>query len=100
MPITYDPVKRDWTLRERGIDFEDAAEVFADRNYRRRDDRYDYSETRFITIGFLRARMVVVVWTPRGGDRHVISMRKANEREKARYGPYFETDRQQSEENG
>jgi uncharacterized DUF497 family protein len=100
MAITYDSVKRDWTLRERGIDFDDAAEVFAGRNYQQLDDRHDYSETRFITVGFLRARMVVVVWTPRGDDRHVISMRKANEREKARYGPYFGTDRQQSEENG
>ena len=100
MAITYDPAKRDWTLQERGIDFDDAAEVFAGRNYRRRDDRHDYGESRFVTVGFLRKRMVVVVWTPRSGNRHVISMRNANEREKARYGPYLETDRQQSEEDG
>jgi uncharacterized DUF497 family protein len=93
MAITYDPAKRDWTLQERGIDFDDAAEVFAGRNYRRRDDRHDYGESRFVTVGFLRKRMVVVVWMPRGGNRHVISMRNANEREKARYGPYLETDR-------
>jgi uncharacterized protein len=93
MAITYDPAKHDWTLCERGLDFEDAAEVFAGRVYQRQDDRFDYGETRLITIGFLRGRMVVVVWTSRGGNRHVISMRKANEREKARYGQYFETDR-------
>jgi uncharacterized protein len=29
MAITYDPAKRDWTLRERGLDFNDAAKVFA-----------------------------------------------------------------------
>jgi hypothetical protein len=92
MAITYDPVKRDWTLRERGLDFEDAAKVFAGRVYQREDDRWDYGETRLITIGFLRGRMVVVVWTPRGTNYHVISMRKANEREKARYGHYLETD--------
>lgn len=57
------------------------------------DDRRDYGEARLITVGFLHARMVVVVWTPRGTDRHVISMRKANEREKARYGRYFEIHR-------
>ena len=34
----------------------------------------------------LRGRMVVVIWTPRADARHVISMRKANDREKARYG--------------
>ncbi len=100
MAITYDPAKRDWTLRERGLDFEDAPEVFAGRNYRRRDDRRDYGETRIITVGFLRSRMVIVVWTPRGGDRHIISMRKANEREKTRYAPYLETDPQRPEESG
>ena len=31
--------------------------------------------------------MVVVGYTPRGADRHVFSMRKANEREQARIGP-------------
>ena len=50
------------------------------------DDRFDYGEPRFITVGLLGARMVVVVWTPRGADRHVISTRKANEREQRRYG--------------
>ncbi|MGA3307194.1 MAG: BrnT family toxin [Xanthobacteraceae bacterium] len=87
-------------MRERGLDFDEAPEVFAGRYYQRRDDRRDYGETRIITVGFLRNRMVVLVWTPRGGDRHVISMRKANEREKARYGPHLETGRQRSEESG
>jgi uncharacterized DUF497 family protein len=29
MAITYDPAKRDWTLRKRKLDFDDAAGVFA-----------------------------------------------------------------------
>ena len=28
-------------------------------------------------------------YTPRGAVRHVFSMRKANEREQARFAPYF-----------
>jgi len=51
------------------------------------DDRLDYGEPRFITIGRLDGRMVVLVWTPRGEHRRIISMRKANEREQAAYGP-------------
>ena len=35
-------------------------------------------------FGLLRGRLVQVVYTPRGADRHIISMRKANDREKAR----------------
>ena len=38
-----------------------------------------------ITVGLMADRMVVVVWTQRGDARHIISMRKANEREQARY---------------
>jgi len=86
MKITYDPAKREWTLRERGLDFEHAAEVFAGPTFDRADDRYDYGETRIITAGRLGGRMMIVVWTRRGEARHVMSMRKANEREKARYG--------------
>ena len=41
--------------------------------------------TRFQTYGFLGRRLVMVVWTERGTDRHVISMRKCNAREKARF---------------
>ena len=85
MEITFDPSKRDATLAERGLDFQDAETVFAGAVFERVDDKFDYGETRYITIGRLRERMVVVVWTPRGANRHVISMRKANDREQARY---------------
>ena len=85
MAITFDPSKRDWTLRVRGLDFMDAAEVFAGPTFSAEDTREDYGETRIITAGELRGRMVIVGWTPRGADRHVFSMRKANDREQARY---------------
>lgn len=49
-------------------------------------DRKDYGEERFIKVGFLDGRMVFVAWTPRGADRRIISMRKANRREQAKYG--------------
>lgn len=86
MAISYDSAKRDWTLRVRGLDFEDAEEVFAGPTFDQEDRRRDYGEVRVVTIGLLLGRMVIVVWTRRGDDRHVISMRKANERGKARYG--------------
>ena len=90
MAITYDPAKREWTLRERGLDFEDVDEVFAELTIDIPDLRRDYGEPRINSVGHLRGRMVIVCWTPRGDDRHVISMRKANDREKARYGKRFE----------
>jgi uncharacterized DUF497 family protein len=83
--ITFDPAKRDRTLAERGLDFAMARQVFAEPHLTGEDNRFDYGEQRLITVGVLDRRMVVVVWTPRGEARHVISMRKANEREQARY---------------
>lgn len=85
MAITFDPAKCEWTLQKRGLDFADAKLVFAGDTLDVVDDRRDYGETRMISVGHLRGRMVVLVWTPRGGDRHVISMRKANDREQERY---------------
>ena len=85
MRITFDPNKRDWTLRERGLDFIEAEEVFAGLFLDIPDLRRDYGELRIKTVGFLRERMVVVVWTQRGDARHVISMRKANDREQKLY---------------
>jgi uncharacterized DUF497 family protein len=51
------------------------------------DTRQDYGETQIICFGLLAGRMVVVGYTPRGADRHVFSMRKANDPEKARIAP-------------
>ena len=85
MPITFDPDKREATLANRGLDFADAGEVFAGLKVQFADERMDYGEERITTVGFLGGRMVVVIWTPRGDDRHVISMRKANDREQRRY---------------
>ncbi len=86
MAISFDPAKRAQTLTGRGLDFADAEAVFATLLIENRDDRFDYGEDRWITVGFLRGRMVVVVWTRRGENRHVISMRKANGKEQRRYG--------------
>ncbi|HEY6817539.1 MAG TPA: BrnT family toxin [Croceibacterium sp.] len=90
MAIVFDPAKRAQTLAGRGLDFADADEVIDGAVWEFVDDRIDYGEVRVTTIGFLRQRMVVVVWTRRGEDRHVISMRKANHREQRRYAKYLD----------
>jgi uncharacterized DUF497 family protein len=92
--ISYDPAKREWTLRERGLDFLEAADVFDGPTLDEPDDRRDYGELRIITAGYLRRRMVIIGWTQRGDFRHVFSMRKANEREQAKYREGLEELRQ------
>jgi uncharacterized DUF497 family protein len=83
--ISYDRAKRDKTLAERDLDFEDAVIVFGGPVIDVIDDRRDYGEARWATYGRLKQRLVVVVWTQRGGIRHIISMRKCNERERKIY---------------
>ena len=87
MLITFDPQKRDWTLKFRGLDFARGLDVFADALATFGDERNDYGEPRQVTVGYLDGRMVIIVWTERDGACRVISMRKANEREQARYRP-------------
>lgn len=89
MSISYDTTKRQRTLRDRGLDFCDALVVFDGPTVEVEDTRRDYGERRIICFGLLAGRMVVVGYTPRGAVRHVFSMRKANDREKARLGPYL-----------
>jgi uncharacterized DUF497 family protein len=83
--ISYDPIKRAKTLKERGLDFADAAEVFAGEFTVAPDDRRDYGEDRFISAGDLRGRMVVIVWTLRDDTRHIISMRYCHAKEEKRW---------------
>ena len=85
MRVEFDQAKRDVTLAERGLDFADAINVFEGRSITFEDERRAYGESRFITIGELGERMVVIVWTPRGDSRRIISMRRANDREQALY---------------
>jgi uncharacterized DUF497 family protein len=85
--VTFDPAKRARTLWERGLDFRDAEFVFSGPHFEVEDLRRDYGERRILCFGVLRGRMVVVGYTPRGRDRHVFSMRKANDREQARIAP-------------
>ena len=83
-------VHRGRTFAERGLDFEDAEKVFAGVTVQVEDTRHAYGERRIICFGRLEGRIVVVGYTPRGDDRHVFSVRKANAREKAIFAPHLE----------
>jgi uncharacterized protein len=90
MRVTWDFAKRQKTLLERGLDFDDAKVVFRGVTVEVDDTRRDYGERRVLCYGLLAGRMVVVGYTPRGPVRHVFSMRKANDREQTRLAAYFE----------
>jgi hypothetical protein len=87
--IEWDEAKRVRTLRERGLDFADAERIFEGRFFTRRDDRRDYGEIRYITVGSLSGRFVALVWTARAGGRRIISLRYGHEWEKERFQEYL-----------
>ncbi|HSH49790.1 MAG TPA: BrnT family toxin [Halomonas sp.] len=70
MKLTFDPYKRDQTLQARGLDFADAGLVFSGHHFTLADDRQDYGEDRYITVGLLKGRMVVMVGAARRGSPH------------------------------
>jgi uncharacterized DUF497 family protein len=66
MKIEYDQQKRQATIEERGLDFEDAPVVFAaSRRITWTDNRQEYGENRQITMGALSGRLVIIVHTDR-----------------------------------
>ena len=87
MRITYDLNKQRKCLHERGLDFNDAAKVFSGTTLNDLDDRFDYGEDRWVTVGMLYEAVVVVVWTETQRGRRIISMRKAEDNEQ---GDYYE----------
>lgn len=84
--LTWHEPKRQLALTERGLDFADAAQVFAGTVFEYEDTRQNYGECRMICFGYLAGRMMVVGYVQRGESRHIFSMRKANERETTKFG--------------
>lgn len=85
MKYTWDEPKRRKTLAERGLDFADAPSVFAGATFTFEDDRYDYGERRFVTLGLLGAEVVVIVHTETEKEIRIISMRKGTGNEQKIY---------------
>jgi len=84
--IEFDPEKDTGNRAKHGVSLAYAAEILADRNKLDvLDVRFDYSEDRWVTYGFVDGRVWVCVHAPRSGRHRIISVRKANDRETRRY---------------
>ena len=81
----WDETKRQTNIRKHGIDFVDAPLVFDGVTVTIEDTRYDYGETRFLTLGLLKSHVIVVAHTERGESIRIISARKATKHESELY---------------
>jgi uncharacterized DUF497 family protein len=68
-------------LRIHGLDFRDVPRTFEGPTYTYEDDRLDYDEQRFVTLGFLGDLAVSIVHTETPTIIRVISFRKATRHE-------------------
>ena len=88
----WDEAKREWTLKDRGLDFADARPLFDGRPVLHVPARTK-SEVRTLTIGQLGdGKVYTVVWTWRGEARRIISFRRARDEEERRYWLQHGTD--------
>jgi len=83
MRFTWSDAKRRLNIEQHGLDFVDAPRVFDGPTYTYEDDRFDYSEQRFVTLGILDVFVVSIVHTETSRVIRIISLRKATKHEQA-----------------
>ena len=85
MKYEWDETKSRKNAAKHGLSFEDAEQVFSGPCVTFEDDRFDYGESRLITLGLLAGRLIVIAHSPRDEGTRIISMRKGNRREQKIY---------------
>lgn len=85
MRYEWDEVKRQANIQRHGIDFVGIEQAFAGQTVTILDDRFDYEESRFVTLGLLSGRVVVIAHTETDEVIRIISVRKATKNEEISY---------------
>ena len=93
MECVFDPAKDAANQLKHGVSLALAEVLFSGAHVSVPDDRCPYGEVRQVAFGWIEGRMFACVYTDRDGRRRVISLRKANSREVARYGAEAERGR-------
>jgi uncharacterized DUF497 family protein len=84
MRFKWNDEKRKSNLSKHGLDFAQAHKVFDGVTFTFEDNRFDYGEQRFISIGLLND-VVIIVHTETIEEMRIISMRRANKNEQKLY---------------
>ena len=78
MNITFDPVKNAINMEKHGLSLAEAEYIEWDTLWAMEDTRQDYGEVRMIGYALIQTRLHAIVYTDRGNERRVISLRKAS----------------------
>jgi len=85
LSVEYDADKNIANRAKHGIDLMEAKYFNLNSASVEADIRKHYGERRFLALGFIADRLHVMVFTPRDKKLRVISLRKANLRERRKY---------------
>ena len=85
MRFEFDPAKNIVNIAKHGVDLALAGAFELENAMIHVDDRRNYSETRYVAIGYLNGRLHIMVYTLKAKALRVIGLRKANKREQRRY---------------
>ena len=85
MKFAWHEPKRQINLKKHGVDFAAAERVFAGPTFTFEDNREDYGEQRWVTLGLSGMNVMVIVHSESEDEIRVISMREANDDEQHLY---------------
>ena len=86
MQYEYSLAKKAANLKKHGLSFDDAKQVIESaQTVTFEDNRYDYDEARYITLGLLNGDVVAIVTAETDTTVRIISMRKAEKNEQTIY---------------
>ena len=85
MKFEWDAEKRLANIRKHGIDFADVWRFFENDVYTTVDDRFDYGEIRFLSLGLLFGEVIAVSYSETDEITRIISARKAEKYEQETY---------------
>jgi len=90
MEFEWDEKKNKANFRKHGIDFNEAKEIFENRNIYTYFDFRSYGEDREVSIGPLSSlALITVIHTSRKDTIRIISARKSTKKERKRYYAYI-----------
>ena len=85
MLFEWDEEKRKSNLQKHGFDFADVEQIFNSEHFTISDERFDYGEIRYVTLGFINARIIYIAYSETEDVRIIITARKATKNEQRKF---------------
>ena len=85
----WDDNKNNQNIDKHGIDFEDAKEIWHNLVIEKPSSQNYHGELRIEAVGAIDGHIITVIYTPRGDNKRIISVRKSRENEKEAYEKAF-----------